>query len=65
VTLPSGDSVVAGVNIRPYARECLREAGKYFEVAVFTASHNCYANAVLDHLDENLNLIHHRLFRDS
>ena len=41
------------------------EANKYFEVIVFTASHECYANVVLDHLDPTRELIQHRLFRDN
>jgi len=36
-----------------------------FEVIVFTASHQCYADPVLDHLDPSGDLIHHRLYRDS
>ena len=35
-----------------------------FEIIVFTASHNCYANKVLDYLDPKEELIHHRLFRE-
>jgi len=31
---------------------------------VFTASHQCYASKVLDHIDPTGKLIHHRLFRD-
>jgi CTD small phosphatase-like protein 2 len=31
---------------------------------VFTASHECYANVVLDHLDGKKDLISHRLFRN-
>jgi len=34
------------------------------EVIVFTASHQCYASKVLDHIDPTGKLIHHRLFRD-
>lgn len=55
----------AGINIRPYARKCLEAANKDFEVIVFTASHKCYADVVLDHLDPTGTLIHHRLYRDS
>lgn len=32
---------------------------------IFTASHPCYANVVLDHLDPDGTLIHHRLYRDN
>ena len=46
------DGVVqAGINMRPYAKECLAEAVKLgFEVAIFTASHQAYADAVIDKL---------------
>lgn len=53
------------MNIRPYAVECLKEANKYFEVIVFTAGTKNYADAILDVLDPNGDLIHHRLYRDS
>lgn len=65
VRFPSGETLKAGVNVRPYARECLQEANKAFEVMVFTASHQCYADRVLDYLDPTGQLIHHRLYRDS
>ena len=65
VRFPSGETLKAGVNVRPFARECLQEANKTFEVMVFTASHQCYADRVLDYLDPTGLLIHHRLYRDS
>ena len=65
VVFPTGETVQAGINIRPYALECLREVKKDFEVFVFTASHPCYANVVLDYLDPKKELIHQRFFRDS
>lgn len=65
ITFPSGETVNAGINIRPFARECLSEAVKYFEVIIFTASHKCYADVVLDYIDPSLELIHHRLYREN
>ena len=65
VTFPTGETVEAGIKIRPYAKEWLEEVNKNFEVMVFTASHPCYANVVLDHLDPDGTLIHHRLYRDN
>ncbi|OMJ88035.1 hypothetical protein SteCoe_10105 [Stentor coeruleus] len=65
VIFPTGETVQAGINIRPYALECLREVNKEFEIFVFTASHPCYANVVLDYIDPNKELIHQRFFRDS
>ena len=36
-----------------------------YEIIVFTASHSCYANVVLDYIDPNNKLISHRLFREN
>ena len=65
VTFPTGETVDAGINIRPYAIEWLKEANKYFQVVVFTASHQSYADVVLDYIDPNHDLIHYRLYRES
>ena len=65
VQFPSGEVINAGLNIRPHAIECLREINKNFEVFVFTSSHQCYANVVLDYLDPTGELIHQRFFRDN
>ena len=65
VTFPSGEVVQAGINVRPYALDCLKEANKKYQVVVFTASHKFYADVVLDYLDPKRELVHHRLYRDS
>jgi CTD small phosphatase-like protein 2 len=65
ITFPHGEIIEAGINVRPYALECLRELSEYYEIIVFTASHACYANVVLDYLDPNEQYIQQRLFRDS
>jgi CTD small phosphatase-like protein 2 len=65
ITLPTGEDIIAGVNIRPFAKECLMSASTNFEVAIFTASHQCYADAVLDHLDPTQSMISHRFYRDN
>lgn len=41
------------------------ELSQVYEIIVFTASHSCYANVVLDYLDPKGQYIHHRLFRES
>lgn len=64
VPLPSGKTIAAGIRVRPYASECLRVASHYFEVAIFTASHSCYSNQVIDLLDPQGVLVQHRLFRE-
>lgn len=59
------EPIEAGINIRPYAEECLREARKFFYVVVWTASMQQYADAVLNLLDPNDELIDLRLYRQS
>jgi len=50
---------------RPYLQEFLTAASKMFEVVVFTASQKCYANTLLDVIDQDRKFIHHRVFRES
>lgn len=64
IRFPNGEIVEAGINIRPYAQEILRNLSRNFEIIVFTASHSCYANVVLDKLDPDGKYIQHRLFRE-
>jgi hypothetical protein len=40
IEFPNNEIVDAGLNIRPFAIECLKEANKHFQVVVFTASHS-------------------------
>jgi len=64
IRFPTGELIEAGINIRPYPIELLEELHEDFEIIVFTASHSCYANVVLDYLDPEGKYIHHRLFRE-
>jgi TFIIF-interacting CTD phosphatase-like protein len=45
-------------------RSCASQVGELFEVVVFTASLDKYANPVLDLLDRS-NSVHYRLFREA
>lgn len=65
VEFEDGEIVEAGINVRPFAIDCLKAANELFQVIVFTASHKCYADVVLDHIDPTGELIQHRLYRDS
>ena len=51
------EPVMAGINIRPYARECLEAANEYFQVVIFTASEQEYADPIIDYLDPERTLI--------
>lgn len=39
IEFPTGEIVDAGINIRPFAIDCMKQANKNFQVVVFTASH--------------------------
>lgn len=59
-----GENIKAEFSIRPFTKECLIEANKYFEVAVFTAGLDWYANPIIDKIDPKGDLIQHRYFQD-
>jgi len=48
--------------VRPHLEEFLKECANMFELVLFTASQDNYANKVLDHVDP-AGYIQHRLFR--
>ena len=52
----------AYVQVRPYADYFLTEMGKYFEIVIFTAAAEDYADIVLNELDKN-NIINFKLYR--
>lgn len=52
----------AYVQVRPYADYFLSEMGKYFEIVIFTAAAEDYADIVLNELDKN-NIIDYKLYR--
>lgn len=39
IKFPTGETIQAGMNIRPHALECLKAANENYEVVIFTASH--------------------------
>ena len=49
--------------IRPGCKEFLNDVSEFYDVAIFTAGMQYYADAVLDDLDPNRVLIKHRLYR--
>lgn len=53
------------VKLRPHMHRFLRIVAERFEVVVFTASQQVYADTLLDIIDPKRELIKHRLFRDS
>ena len=47
----SGEAIKASFSVRPYTRECLELANKYYEVAIFTAGNEWFADKIIDYLD--------------
>ena len=52
-----------GFFIRPHLHEFLRAVNLDYEVAVFTAGFDWYANPIIDKIDPSGTLIQHRFFR--
>lgn len=50
------------VNVRPHAKQILKNLSKFFDIIVFTAGNKCYADPILDHIDPT-GCIQHRLYR--
>jgi len=65
IKLQSGKLYKASFNIRPYTHKMLEVVNKYYEVAVFTASHKWYADVILDYIDPKGIYFQHRLYRES
>ena len=65
INLQSGKILRAGFNIRPYTVKMLEAINKYYEIAVFTASHKWYADVILDYIDPKGVLFQHRFYRES
>jgi CTD small phosphatase-like protein 2 len=61
----SDGAVKGAIRFRPNTKVFLEVVSNLFEVVVFTASTQAYADTVLDALDPERTWIHHRLYRNS
>jgi len=59
------EPVLAGINIRPHIIECLETANKYFQVIVFTASEQEYADPIINYIDPEGKYFQARYYRPS
>lgn len=58
-----GDSLKVSIKMRPYLDMALDYLAKFYEICVFTAGTQDYADACLDYLDPERQIIKHRLYR--
>ena len=65
IILPGTKEVSVGINIRPLWKKTLNLIKKYYNIVVFTASHQAYADAVLDFMDPNKKYFKYRLYRNN
>ena len=64
VHLPGGKrEVTIGINIRPHWEEALSKIKKKYHIVAFTASHESYADSVLNRIDPNKKYFEYRLYR--
>lgn len=56
---------IVGVRKRPHLHTFLKRMARLFDIVVFTASQQIYAEQLLDIVDPNGEYIRHRIYRDS
>ena len=64
IKLPTNKVVNVGLNIRPHWKEALDLIKSHYHIVVYTASHQSYADAVLDYLDKENKYFQYRLYRN-
>lgn len=65
VKMPSGKVAKVGVNIRPGWEEVIKELQSLYTIVIYTASHNYYADSVLNFLDPGNKYFQNRLYRSN
>ena len=65
IILPGNKKENVGINIRPFWKKTLNLIKKYYHIVVFTASHQAYADAVLDFMDPSNKYFKYRLYRNN
>ena len=65
IKMPTGKETKIGLNIRPYWQKAITRVMKYYTVVAYTASHQLYADAVLDYLDPDKKYFYNRLYRNN
>ena len=65
IKLPGRQEMKVGINVRPLWKETLKLIKKHYHIVVYTASHQAYADAVLDFMDPKKKYFKYRLYRNN
>ena len=65
IKLPGRQEIQVGINVRPYWKQTLKLIKKNYYIVVYTASHQAYADAVLDFMDPKKKYFKYRLYRNN
>ena len=65
ISLPNNQKVKVGINIRPYWKEALDMIIDKYNIVAFTASHQAYADSVLESIDPENKYFKYRLYRNN
>ena len=65
VTLPSRKEIKIGINIRPNWEETMELIKDKYHIVIYTASHQSYADAVLNYMDPKKQYTKYRLYRNN
>ena len=66
IKLPGKQAVVqVGINLRPYWKQTINLIKKNYHIVIYTASHQAYADAVLDFMDPKKKYFKYRLYRNN
>ena len=65
VNLPIGRKALIGINERPLWKESLDRIKDDYNIVIYTASHNTYADAILNYLDKENKYFNYRLYRNN
>ncbi len=65
VTLPSKKKTKIGINIRPHWEETMELIKEQYHIVIYTASHQSYADAVLNYMDPHNKYTKYRLYRNN
>ena len=65
IQLPGKQAVKVGINLRPFWKQTLNLIKKNYYIVIYTASHQAYADAVLDFMDPKKKYFKYRLYRNN